>query len=357
MPKFLHTADLHLNALRRFSQFYLDRARTCLRLIQRTAEEHAVDFIVVAGDIYDRRDITHDERLLLSEWLAECPIPVVMISGNHDKRSVEIGDTCLSYLSAFSQRLGEHLVHDGAPRVVERFGCYLVLLPYQGWMDQELFLIVQALLEDHCHNPELPVVVVLHEAVQGCKTDVGLSITKANQVRIDKSILDITYWAMGDMHICQSLLDCAWYSGSPHQTRFDEVVEKGVLIVDTDNPTQPEFVPVPSIPLLVVTEELEDWPTPDEALVQFRANGPFPENALPLNVEFHPSVIALELQQDRTRHMSTVGVFDGLETALSRANLPEELFPLAWRIAIKLAKTAGVTVPLPERYQVQDNNE
>jgi DNA repair exonuclease SbcCD nuclease subunit len=357
MPTFLHTSDLHLNALRRFSQFYLGRAKACLRHIQNIAEDREVDFIVVAGDIYDRRDITHAERLLLSEWLAECRVPVVMVSGNHDKRSAEVGDTCLSYLSAFAQRLGNHLVHDGEPRVYERFGCYLVLMPYQGWMDQELFLIVQALLEDYCTNPDLPVVVVLHEAVQGCKTDVGLSITKANQIRIDNNLPSVTYWAMGDMHICQSLLDCAWYSGSPHQTRFDEVAEKGVLIVDTNRPADPEFVPVPSIPLRIVTEELEDWPPPEEALIQFRPEGPFPENALPLNVEFHPSVVSLARRQDRDQQMVTVGIFDDLETALERAHLPEDLYPLAWRIAIKLAKTAGVTVELPDRYQVQDNNE
>jgi len=357
MPKFLHTADLHLNALRRFSQFYLERAQECLRSIHQIAKEHHVEFIVVAGDIYDRRDITHAERLLLSEWLADCDIPIIMISGNHDKRSAEIGDTCISYLSTFSHRLGDHHVYDGPPSVYERFGCYFALFPFQGWMDQELFLILQTLIADHCPNQSLPVIVVMHEAVYGCKTDVGMTITKSNQIRLDTSFPRVTYWALGDMHLPQRISDFARYSGSPHQTRFDEVEDKGVLIVDTDNPAYPEFVPVPSIPLRIVTEEPDHWPSPQEALIQFRPDGPFPERALPLNVEFHPSVVALHHTQERDRNAIRVGIFEGLDAALQRARLHEDLFPLAWRLAVKLAKTAGVEVPLPDRYQTEDTSD
>jgi DNA repair exonuclease SbcCD nuclease subunit len=353
MPKFLHTADLHLNALRRFSHFYLDRARGCLGSIYQIARRNKVDFIVVAGDVYDRRDITHAERLLLSEWLSMCDIPVIMVSGNHDKRSTEFGDTCLTYLSAFAHRLGEHFVHDGLPLVYKKFGCYLILLPYQGWMDQELFLIVDALLEQ-CSDKSLPVVVVAHEAVHGCQTDVGFSVTKNNQVRLDSSFPRVAYWALGDMHMCQQILPNAWYSGSPHQTRFDETVEKGVLIVDTERADDPEFVSVPSIPLRILNEEPDEWPDPEEALIQYRPSGPFPERSLPLNVEFHPSVVALERLHEKNQAVSLIGVFDGLDNALLRTKLTEDLFPLAWRIAIKLAKTAGVEVPLPERYQDQN---
>ena len=110
MPRFLHTGDLHLNALRRFSKFYLTRVRSVLDNILRIARENGVDFILVAGDVYDRRDITHLERQLLSSWLAAADIPIVMISGNHDKRSDDVGDTCLSYLAELSNEF-----HNGVP--------------------------------------------------------------------------------------------------------------------------------------------------------------------------------------------------------------------------------------------------
>ena len=349
MPRFLHTADLHLNSLRRFSKFYLDRAQMMLREILRIGHEHSVDFILVAGDVYDRRDITHLERQLLSEWLATSDIPIVAISGNHDKRSNEVGDTCLSYLSWLSEKFHEHVVYDGAPLIVEIRGCALILVPFQGWMDQELYLILDALVPRAVES-DLPVVVAMHEAVQGCVTDVGMTVTKSNQIRLDDAFPDVTYWALGDMHVNQQVADRAWYSGSPHQTKFDEVQEKGVLIVDTDDPSNPEFVPVPSIPLLMLTEEPFKWPDPTEALVQFRPDGPSPEYVLPPNVEIHPSVIVGGIEKE-TKERQLVGIFDGLDDALLRASLPGEMLPLAWRIACKLARTLQIDVELPERYQ------
>lgn len=353
MPVFLHTSDLHLNALRRFSSFYLDRMRGCLDAITTIARQRAVDFIVVAGDLYDRRDITHAERMLLSEWLSSVEIPVVLISGNHDKRSTEVGDTCISYLSALSSHFGSHIIYDGIPCVLEKFGCYLMLLPYQGWMDQELFLVIGALLQQ-CTNVTLPVIVIMHEAVRGCKTDVGLSVTKSNQIRLDASFPRVRYWALGDMHLCQKLLPNAWYCGAPHQTRFDETLEKGVLIVNTDQEGDPEFVSVPSTQLLVLTDPPAHWPTPTEALIQFRPSSLQVESTLPKNVEFHPSVGSLRGPDGKDQPPEMVGLFDGLDDALQRASLREDLWPLAWRLAVKFGKELGLEIPLPERYSVPD---
>lgn len=353
MPKFLHTGDLHLNALRRFSKFYLPRAQAILDAILRIANEREVDFIIVAGDVYDRRDITHLERQLLSNWMASSKVPIVVVSGNHDKRSDEVGDTCLSYLASLRHSFEQHVIYDGAPTIVEAFGCSLILLPYQGWMDQELFLILDVLVP-RARRAGLPIVVVMHEAVQGCKNDVGLTITKSNQIRLDDSFPDVSYWALGDMHICQQITERAWYSGSPHQTRFDELPDKGVLIVDTDSTEDPEFVPVPSIPLIIHTEEPRRWPTNE--LIQFRPEGHFPSAALPPNVEYHPSVVVPAFEEEGEENRGVVvGIFDGLDGALTRAGLKPELHPLAWRIAIKLAKVEGIDVPLPPEYEVQED--
>ncbi len=359
MPKFLHTGDLHLNTLRRFSKFYLSRIRAVLDSVLQTARAHGVDFILVAGDVYDRRDITHLERQLLSAWLASSEIPIVVISGNHDKRSDEVGDTCLSYLSSLRQEFHQHLIYDGAPTVVERFGCNLILLPYQGWMDQELFLILDTLVSRATSGTKVPLVVVMHEAVQGCQNDVGLTITKSNQIRLDDAFPQVDYWALGDMHICQQITEHAWYSGSPHQTRFDELPEKGVLIVDTDNTASPEFVSVPSIPLIIMDEEPARWPSPQDAFVQFRPDGHFPSAALPPNVEYHPSSVVVHALDQDGEHSTgeLVGIYEGLASALLRAGLRPEMVPLAWRLAVKLAKGEGIDVALPQEYQLSQEKQ
>jgi hypothetical protein len=153
------------------------------------------------------------------------------------------------------------------------------------------------------------------------------------------------------MHICQQITERAWYSGSPHQTRFDELPGKGVLIVDTDGRGDPEFVPVPSIPLVILDKEPDKWPQPDEALVQFRPESAYyASGALPANVEYHPSVIVPALDSDSPASAQVVGIFDGLESALLGVGLRSELMPLAWRLAVKLAKAEGIEVALPPEY-------
>jgi len=357
MPRFLHTSDLHLNALRRFNQFYLDRAKRVLQSILRVAKNRGVDFIIVAGDVYDRRDITHLERQLVTDWLGASPIPILSISGNHDKRSAAVGDTCLSYLSGLGSELSLHEVYDGTPTILKKFGCSFILLPYQGWTDQELFLILDTLVPRASADPDRPVIAVMHEAVQGCTNDVGLTITKSNQIRIDTAFPQIDYWALGDMHIQQQIADNAFYCGAPYQTRFDELPNKGVLIVDTDDPGNPEFVEVPSSTLDILTDEPDDWPSPLEALVQFRPDGQFPAISMPTNVEFHPSIVVPSTENSGGPLRDSIGIFDGLESHLARLGLRPELFPLAWQTAIRLAANLGVEVELPEKYQVDTEDD
>jgi len=355
MPRILHTADLHINTLRKFSG-YLDRHRQTLLDISRIALEEAVDFIIVAGDIYDRRDISHAERQLLSEWLSITKTPIVAISGNHDKRSDEVGDTCLSYLSSLSDQFSRHIIYDGSPACLDFLGCRLILLPYQGWMDQEFYLVVQSKLLESS-STDLPVVVIMHEAVYGCKTDTGFSVTKNNQIHLDTSFPEVTYWALGDIHACQEILPNAWYSGSPHQTRFDESTEKGVLLVDTDSPTTPKFIRVSTLPLLTFDfPPLEGWPSSSEAFVQYKpAVGVDLTGYIPDNVEYHPTVVAPSRVVKKGSPIT--GILDGLDLALSRSALPEELYPLAWRLAANMAKSLGEDVVLPDKYQIKSEDK
>ena len=349
MPKFLHTADLHINALRKFDS-YLSRVWGTLQEILSIARKEQVDVIVVAGDVCDRLDMTHAERGLLSSWLASSEIPILAISGNHDKRTAEIGDTCISYLASLRDQLSRHLVYDGPPTTVVAFGIRFILLPYQGWMDQELYLIIETLLAQVPEGDTTPNVVVMHEAVYGCANDAGLRVTKSNQIRLDESFPQVTYWALGDMHIHQKVLPNAWYSGAPHQTRFDDVPYKGVLIVDTDAPTEPKFVRIKSPELLVLEKEPADgWPSEQRALVQYVPDINVIASArLPANVQLH-GVSALSTEGAQAI-LPTGDIFDGLEERLAATGLDPSLFPLAWRFAVQLAGDVGAEAKLPDKY-------
>lgn len=310
--RILHTSDLHLNALRGYR--YLERADRMLRDLDVIADQHKVDCIVVAGDAFDRPDLTNAERQLLSDWLARTNFTVIMISGNHDKRSVAIGDTCLSHLSVLN--LG-HVIHDGQPMVLKRddFDCAFVLLPYQGWSDQEAFLIYETMIPE-ARKSGKPVVVVQHEAMRGCKADNDIEVTKKHQIRLTARD-DVVYWALGDMHSAQPILPNAYYSGAPHQINFGEQRRKGCLIVDTDDPENPGFVDVQSWPLLRLDDVPETWP---DAFVQLTT--PDYRGTLPVNVRYSPDVQQHEVPVVQGQ---IVGPLSGIESVLGRAGLAPAL--------------------------------
>lgn len=92
---FLHTADLHLGAplrgLRALSEQWAQRLLTAIaesyeRVVD-TALENKVDFVVIAGDVFDSSRVSYgDYRLFFKglERLRDANIPVYLCTGNHD---------------------------------------------------------------------------------------------------------------------------------------------------------------------------------------------------------------------------------------------------------------------------------
>ncbi|PQV65137.1 DNA repair exonuclease SbcCD nuclease subunit [Abditibacterium utsteinense] len=85
---FIHTADWHLGhtywrigpRAAESSMWRLDAVR---RIWSLAAEKNA-DFIVVAGDVFDSDTPSATWRRHAVELLADCPVPVYLIAGNHD---------------------------------------------------------------------------------------------------------------------------------------------------------------------------------------------------------------------------------------------------------------------------------
>lgn len=84
--KLLHLSDLHLGRRLCEVDLYEDQ-RHILNQCLAMAEEHRVDGVLVAGDVYDRNVPTVGAVTLLDEFLTglcKAKIPVYLISGNHD---------------------------------------------------------------------------------------------------------------------------------------------------------------------------------------------------------------------------------------------------------------------------------
>jgi DNA repair exonuclease SbcCD nuclease subunit len=103
MAKFLHIADIHLGFDRydtpeRTKDFF----RALQGVLQRYAIEEEVDFVAIAGDLFEHRNIkpaTLNQAQVCLQMLKQAGIPVLAIEGNHDNRPYGTRTSWLKYLS------------------------------------------------------------------------------------------------------------------------------------------------------------------------------------------------------------------------------------------------------------------
>ncbi len=104
MIKFLHISDVHLGCRRyNIEERTKDFFRSWYDVIENHALQNEVDFVLIAGDFFDRRQIdpqTMNHALAGLQLLKDAGIPVVAIEGNHDRRDA-VSD--YSWMRSFSQ--------------------------------------------------------------------------------------------------------------------------------------------------------------------------------------------------------------------------------------------------------------
>ncbi|MBD2020368.1 metallophosphoesterase [Leptolyngbya sp. FACHB-36] len=103
MPRFLHLADVHLGFDRydskaRTKDFYL----AFQDALEKYAIAEQVDFVVIAGDLFEHRTIQPailNQAKLCLQQLNEVGIPTIAIEGNHDNRPYGTKTSWLRYLA------------------------------------------------------------------------------------------------------------------------------------------------------------------------------------------------------------------------------------------------------------------
>ena len=103
MPKFLHVADVHLGFDRDDSEEgIVDFFNAVRDVLQKYAIAEQVDFVVIAGDLFEHRNlqpnILNHAKLCLQD-LHAAGIPVIAIEGNHDNCPYGIKTSWLRYLA------------------------------------------------------------------------------------------------------------------------------------------------------------------------------------------------------------------------------------------------------------------
>ncbi len=311
MPKFIHTADLHVGKSRTLPD-YLERQEKMLDGIYKIAEEREIKTVLMAGDIFESKNIRWNEQRAFIERLLTYDskgFTTVICNGNHDELAAGATHMWLPSLIADFGGLKNTIVIDGESKIVDLPEMVIGVIPVvpSNMTTQELSDAVATLYEKA--DDSKPFVVMLHATIRGCNTDTGWSPGSGPRIPSDCSFVD--YWALGDIHKSQQLADKAWYSGSPIQHDFGDVQPKGVLVVEAAQKADPivELVELEGIkPLVTLTELPDQWPTdchirylgPLESLMELPENvvktsGVFPgsedeEEEQPVEVEFSDSL-------------------------------------------------------------------
>lgn len=240
--RFIHTADWQLGMTRRFlaGEAQARYAQARLDAIVRVGElarEHAAEFVVVAGDVFETNQVTRQTVLRACEALATIDVPVFLLPGNHeqlDATSVFLQHTfqasappCVLVITGtdplrIDGRPGLEIV--GAPRLTKlSLGDplepgYAALVPVPG--------VTRVLVGHGIVDAVMPV---------GEEPD---EETRIRLAPIEAAIAEgrVAFVALGDRHSTTEIGASGriWYAGAPEPTAYVETDPGNVLLVEID---------------------------------------------------------------------------------------------------------------------------
>jgi DNA repair exonuclease SbcCD nuclease subunit len=237
--KILHTADWQIGKeFQELDEIDSDKAAALRRQristvakIAAKAREHAVDAVVVAGDVFDSNDRSKvtDELLRRTlgamegydgEWL--------LLPGNHDAAGQQ---SAWERLKQLNPPPNVKLLTTAEPQLIAEHR--LAILPAPLLRRHEASDVTAAL--DHMQTPPDSVRVgVAHGSIrsqlpEGTKVHNEIAADRPERARLD-------YLALGDWHGTREISQRAWYAGTPEPDRFKENLPGNVLLVTIEGP-------------------------------------------------------------------------------------------------------------------------
>ena len=266
--KFMHIGDLHIGkTLGNFN--LIEDQKYIFNQILNIAEEHCIDGVFIAGDVYDSAVPSEAAIELLDYFLlelAKMEIAVFMVSGNHDSEGrlnygSALFETNQIYISAiFDGRLHKKSIIDGDLEVdvymlpFVKASLVKYYYPDEGIKTYED--AVRTIIKHTSIDKEKKNILIAHQFVAGKGGDPTLAgsegIGTKNVGMIEKigydCFDDFDYVALGHIHSSQKVgREEIRYSGSPLKYSFSEVNnDKSVPIVTISSETgvDIEFVPL-----------------------------------------------------------------------------------------------------------------
>ena len=247
MVKFLHTADWHIGRKLQGKDLLEDQQYVMNNLISKI-DETKPDFLIIAGDLYDRSVPSKEATILLQELLVkiniECNIPIFAISGNHDSRErLAIGE---AWFSKYKFYLHTRLDQSFDKITFEDTDIYL--LPYfepfearEHFEDATLTThnsATKRVIDEIYKNIDMSKtnILVAHTFVSGgLETDSEREISVGTVENVAVEIFEkFDYVALGHLHNPNAIKEeRIKYSGSPMAYSFSEATQtKGMRLVE-----------------------------------------------------------------------------------------------------------------------------
>ena len=260
MVKFLHTADWHIGRKLQGKDLLEDQQVVLDNLITEMKKINP-DFLIIAGDLYDRSVPGKEATKLLQELLVkiniECNIPIFAISGNHDSRErLAIGEAWFSkhkfYLHTRLEQAFDRISYEDAD---------IYLLPYfEPFEVREYFedttltthnAATKRVIDEIYKNLDTNKtnILVAHTFVSGgLETDSEREISVGTVENVAVEVFDkFDYVALGHLHNPNAIKEERLkYSGSPMAYSFSEASQtKGIRLIEVTKESYSEdFIPL-----------------------------------------------------------------------------------------------------------------
>jgi exonuclease SbcD len=294
--KILHTSDWHLGH-KLYGRLRYEEFTAFLQWLEKCIEEHKVETLIVAGDIFDGQTPSNRSLAMyygfLSKLSASCCHHIIIIGGNHDSPTLLNAPRELLHflnihvIGSAPQSIEDELIilHDknNGPEAIILAVPYLrdkdirLSAPGESVKDkqskmlegirQHYFTLAALAREKQKQiNRNIPVIATGHLFCQGGQTRQGdgvreLYVGTLVQVGLDCFPADIDYVALGHLHLPQRVAkqENRRYSGSPLAMNFSETDQsKKVLLVDSAENMTVHEISVPCFQKLEnITGDLE----------------------------------------------------------------------------------------------------
>ena len=250
--RFAHAADIHFDGPNQ------EAALASLTTLAEHAEQDRPDFVVLAGDLFNR-GVTNSgasgfPRLIsvIARILRSCPIYAVSGTVTHDLPGSYEALTRIAARNPFYMLDpdGSYIFQSGEDGEEER--CLILGLPEptKEWLlagangtsadetnervKAELRKILLGQGARRAEHPEIPCVYVYHGAVTGASMCNGQLVEGGISIgREDLELVGADYYALGHIHIAQQIGGLyAFYSGSAYPCNWGETDQKVCNLVD-----------------------------------------------------------------------------------------------------------------------------